>query len=131
LVSEFGATSVKMLGSLMIVLGMILIFFYLAKRLKLRSGLRSGEIPEMRLIETLNLAPKRGLALVEFSGQWLIVGIGAESVSLIAQMDRPPRGKEGDEPLRRTENSFQKFFPTAGLLRKRKKPEGARSHESS
>jgi flagellar biosynthetic protein FliO len=125
LVSEFGTTSLKMFGSLLIVLGMILLLFYLAKRLKLRYGFRSGGVPELRLLETLNLAPKRGLALVEFSGQWLIVGIGTERVSLIARMDRPPGGgKDGDEPLRQTESSFQKLFSTAGLLGKRKKPEG-------
>jgi len=99
--TELGSTTIKMFGSLMIVLGMILVLFYLARKLKLRSGFRSAAIPEMRLVETLNLAPKRGLALVEFSGQWLIVGIGAENVSLIAKMDRPQTEEGGDRFDRR------------------------------
>lgn len=131
LITEFGSTTIKMFGSLMIVLGLILLLFYLAKRLRLRTSYRSAGVPEMRLLETLNLAPKRGLALVEFSGQWLIVGVGVESVSLIAKMDCPPAASETDHRHEGSESSFQRLFPAAGLLRKWKKAEGARNHETS
>lgn len=43
----------------------------------------------MRILGTLNLAPKRAIALIEIYNQWLIVGIGTENVTLISKLDRP------------------------------------------
>jgi flagellar protein FliO/FliZ len=89
LTSELGMASLKMIGSLMIVLGLILGLFYTLRRLRLRA-FQSGPTRQMRLITTLNLAPKRALALVELNDRWLVIGVGAEGVRLITQMDRPP-----------------------------------------
>jgi flagellar protein FliO/FliZ len=81
--------SLKMIGSLMVVLGLILGLFYALRRLRFRP-FQGGPSRQMRLIATLNLAPKRALSLVELNDQWLIVGVGAESVRLITRMERPP-----------------------------------------
>jgi flagellar protein FliO/FliZ len=88
LTPELGMASLKMIGSLMVVLGLILGLFYALKRLRLRP-FQGGPSRQMRLIATLNLAPKRALSLVELNGQWLVIGVGAESVRLITRMDRP------------------------------------------
>lgn len=114
--SELGGMSLKMFGSLLAVLGLIMLLFYAAKRLRLRSFSHSSHIPEMRLLGTLSIAPKRTLALVEFSGQWLIVGVGGESVSLILQMDRPPAAEQDHGQGMRKGKSFQDFFPGTGLF---------------
>jgi len=88
LAADFGSASIKMAGSLFLILGLIIGIFFLVKRL--RSGsLSLDNYPEMRLIGRLNLAPKRAIALVEICDQWLIVGIGTENVALISKLDRP------------------------------------------
>lgn len=120
-----------MFGSLVVVVGVILLLFYLARRLRLRSSFHSTQVPEMRLLGTLNIAPKRALALVEFSDQWLIVGIGAESIRLITRMDRPPAAEGEDVPAQPKGKSFQDIFPMSGLLQQWKKPKRSRNDRAS
>jgi flagellar protein FliO/FliZ len=84
--------TLKMIGSLMVVLGLILGLFYALRRLRFRP-FQGGPSRQMRLISTLNLAPKRALSLVELNDQWLIIGVGAESVRLITRMDRPAQSE--------------------------------------
>ncbi|MFH1491512.1 MAG: flagellar biosynthetic protein FliO [Pseudomonadota bacterium] len=85
---DFGAASIKMVGSLMLILGLIIGLFYLLKRFRL-NAFSMGKNPMMRHIGTLSLAPKRSLALVEICGQWLVVGIGADNITLISRVDAP------------------------------------------
>ena len=85
---DFGAASIKMVGSLMIILVLIIGLFYLFKRFRLMA-FSMGKNPMMRHLGTLSLAPKRSLALVEICGQWLVVGIGAENVTLISRVEAP------------------------------------------
>jgi len=77
-----------MIGSLLLILGLIACLFYLFKRLRFGSFSQKN-VPRMRLIGSLNLAPKRGLALVEIRDQWLLVGVGTENVTLISTLERP------------------------------------------
>ncbi|MFH1490169.1 MAG: flagellar biosynthetic protein FliO [Pseudomonadota bacterium] len=85
---DFGAASIKMAGSLIIILGLIIGLFYLLKRFRL-NAFSMGKNPLMRHVGTLSLAPKRSLALVEICGQWLVVGVGAENITLISRVDAP------------------------------------------
>ena len=114
--SELGMASLKMIGSLMIVLGLIIGLFYALKRLRFRA-FQSGPTRQMRLITTLNLAPKRALALVELNDQWFIIGVGAESVRLITQMDRPPEGEAGGVADSGSRTSFHRLLQQSGLRR--------------
>lgn len=102
---DFGIESLKMVGSLVLVLGLILFIFYLIKRLRLGQFTQS-RIPDMRLLGTLNLAPKRALSLVEISDQWFVIGVGTENVNLISKMDRPP---ESMDPVASSQNSTKGF----------------------
>jgi len=89
MITDFGSASIKMIGSLVFILALILCLFFLVKRLRL-SSLSLDNYPEMRLIGRLTLAPKRAIALVEICDQWLIVGIGTENVTLISKLDSRP-----------------------------------------
>jgi flagellar biosynthetic protein FliO len=88
MIGDFGAASIKMVGSLILILGLIICLFYFLKKFR-PNVFPLGKDPMMRLVGTLNLAPKRSLALVEICGQWLVVGIGTESVALVSKVDRP------------------------------------------
>jgi len=60
----------------------------------------------MRILGTLNLAPKRAIALIEVCDQWLIVGIGTENVTLISRLDQPP---ELDNPVTEVSTNGRRF----------------------
>ena len=97
---DFTQTFMKMLGSLAIILGIIICLFYGLKRFR-NGSVTSSHQKRMQLLGTLNLAPKRALALVEVCGQWLLIGIGTENVTLISKLEKPtetasvPSGKQG------------------------------------
>ncbi|WP_136524426.1 flagellar biosynthetic protein FliO [Geomonas ferrireducens] len=75
----------QMAGSLMLVIGIILILYYLAGRLlKMPQGNRGGYI---RVVETKHLAPKKSLMLVEVGGEYLLLSNSGEGVTLIKQVE--------------------------------------------
>lgn len=81
-------SAIKTAGSLLLVLGLIICLFYFLKKIRFGSASAQGAA-RMRLISTLSLAPKRSVALIEIRDQWLVVGIGTESVTLLSQINRP------------------------------------------
>ena len=85
---ELGNITLKMIGSLVFIIGLILIFVYLLKRFRI-GPMSMNRSPIFRLLGSLNLAPKRSIALVEIHNQWLVLGVGTESVTLLSKMDRP------------------------------------------
>ena len=85
---EMTTATLKMLGSLMLVIGLIVALFYLARKIRWRGG-GAGRTARMQLIETLTIAPRRWVALVEVLDQWLILGVGPEEVRLLTQVQRP------------------------------------------
>lgn len=98
-------------------LGLILCLFFILKKLKLGPG--SGNRPPlMRLLGTLNLAPKRGIALVEVCGQWLVIGIGTENINLISKVDRPEWDGIPDTAIEEGGNMFHNILENIGLSRK-------------
>ncbi len=98
---DLAASAVKTVGALLVVLGIIICLFYLIKRFRL--GAAGGRAPDMRLLGTLSLGPKRAVALVEVLDRWLVVGVGADTVTLLTSMERP----EGAPP--RTEGGGADF----------------------
>ncbi len=114
--ADIGSASMKMFGSLILVLGLIICLFYFLKRLRLRS-FSPNNYPKMRIMGTLTLAPKRAIALIEICDQWLIVGIGAESVTLISKMDRPPEADDSDAVPANRGQRFNALLQEKGLWR--------------
>ena len=115
--SEFDMNSIKMLTSLIIILGAIVLLFFLLRRLRL-SPLMNGRSPVMRILGTLNLAPKRAVALVEICDQWLVVGIGTENVTLISKIDRPPDADTAGLGIPSNEGRFSSLLENFGLRRR-------------
>jgi len=102
-------TSFKMLGALLLVLGIILGLFYLAKRLRW-GGMSLNRYPAMRMIGTLTLAPKRSVAVVEVCGQWLVLGVGSETVNLLCKLEEPPVPESSGAPESGNGGLFQSLL---------------------
>lgn len=87
-------SALKMGGSLLIVLGGVVLTAYLAKRfLYPRLGLKQSPI---QILATSYLGAKKEIALIEVGGVFLLVGITPNQISLLTQMERfPLRAVEG------------------------------------
>lgn len=73
-------------GSLILVIGIILILYYLAGRfLKLPQA--GGAARYIRVVETRHLAPKKSLVLVEVGGEYLLLSSSGEGVTFIKQVE--------------------------------------------
>lgn len=74
---------------LVVVVAMAVGLGWAAKRLNARR-LLGGKGRHLELVETVQLAPRRSLALVRLGGQWLVVGLGEKEMTHIASLPVPP-----------------------------------------
>jgi flagellar protein FliO/FliZ len=82
---ELAGSIAQMIGSLILVIGIILILYYLAGRfLKMPQG---GAYRYIRVVETRHLAPKKSLVLVEVGGEYLLLSSSGDGVSFIKQVE--------------------------------------------
>lgn len=119
--ADFGFVSIKMLTSLAVIIGLILFLFFVLKRLRF-NPLSGSRFPVMRVLGTLNLAPKRAIALVEICDHLLIVGIGTESVTLISKLDHPQNKNISEADIPPGERRFHRFLENIGLRQNTSEP---------
>jgi flagellar protein FliO/FliZ len=82
---DLAASLAQTVGSLILVIGIILILYYLAARfMKVPQG---GPSRYIRVVETRHLAPKKSLVLVEVAGEYLLLSNSGEGVSFIKQVE--------------------------------------------
>lgn len=81
-----------MLASLAFVLGLIFVAQYIFRRFSGKAvvGLGTGYI---RVIENRYLGPRRSLMLVEVGGEYLLLGVTNDRVSLLKQIDMVETGE--------------------------------------
>lgn len=118
--ADFGNAVIKMVGSLLLILGLIICLFYWFRKIRFGS-FSSQAAPRMRLIGTLNLAPRRAVALIEICDQWFLVGIGTENVSLISRIDSVPEGGGVQGTVQDQEKGFQSVLRNTVLFQPWKK----------
>jgi len=92
--ADMTSAVLKMLASLALIIGIIIVSFYLLKRLK---GFRArvNEGPAITIVGSLPIAPKRSVTVVEVGGRWLVLGVGTESVRLLYTME-PCQGQRSN-----------------------------------
>lgn len=112
---EFGSSAIKMTGSLILILGLIICLAYWVRRVRTGS-FAPGRAPVMKLIGTLHLAPKRAVALIEVCDQWLLVGLGTESVTLISQIEPPAEIDRPEGVQSREAGRFQAILQNKAFL---------------
>ena len=115
--TDFTMLSFKLALFLMAMIALMILFFFIIKRLK-GGPFAMGKYPVMKNLATLPLAPKRSLALVEVCGQWILVGVGTENISLISKIDKPSDYDQFGDTLTKEGNIFDSFLLKAGLKHK-------------
>ena len=86
---NMGVASLKMAAALLFVIAIIFVLYYLSKKIK-DGRFSLNRYPAMRIIGSLSLAPKRSIALVEVCGEWLVLGVGSETITLLRRFEDPP-----------------------------------------
>jgi flagellar protein FliO/FliZ len=76
----------QMVGSLILVIGIILILYYLAGRF-MKARPQGGSFGYIRVVETRHLAPKKSLVLVEVGGEYLLLSNSGEGVNFVKQVE--------------------------------------------
>ena len=83
---ELAGSLAQMVGSLILVIGIILVLYYFASRfLKLPQGGASSRY--IRVVETRHLAPKKSLLLVEVGGEYLLLSSSGDGVSFLRKIE--------------------------------------------
>jgi flagellar protein FliO/FliZ len=78
--------TLQMLMALAIVLGGLLVVFYLLKRFLRRESGGSGN-PLIRVIASQYLGIKKNIALVEVAGTVLVIGVSNDNISLLTKIE--------------------------------------------
>jgi len=74
----------KVIGSLVLIVFLIWSLAYLYTRLFGMSRGRGGGV--LRVITTIPLGPKSSLTVIELAGEYLLLGVGPESVTLLTRV---------------------------------------------
>ena len=80
------STTLQMMAALAIVLGGVLVVFYLLKRFLRRDAGGSGN-PLIRVIASQYIGAKKNIALVEVPGTVLVLGVSNDNIRLLAKIE--------------------------------------------
>jgi len=108
------AVTLRVLGSLVLVLALVAV----AARVARRSGGRRGGA-NLRVLERAGLSREASLAVVEVAGQSLVLGVTSHAVTVLTEIpppDRPGRGERRSGP-RRTAREQPHRTPPGGTGR--------------
>ncbi len=78
---------VRMIASLAVVVGVIMIFHYLSRRWMKGVVPGSSHHGYIRIVENRFLAPKKSLLLVEVGGEYMLLSSCADTITLVKQID--------------------------------------------
>lgn len=90
---SLGTAALQTIWALLIVIGLILAFYALARK-RLVLGKLGGNA--IRVIEMRPLFPKATLALVEVRGREYLLGINAGNIQLLAELPSTKTGNDSD-----------------------------------
>ena len=79
----------KMASALLLVLGLIGLAAYGARRFRSRLG-RWRDEPLVHVLSTVYLSPKSAVSLIEVRGAHLVVGVTPQQISLLTRLDAAP-----------------------------------------
>ena len=89
--AEYSLTSaaIKMVGVLVLVLGLLMGLLYLMRKLSPRLSRRTAAGREMDLLAQYPLGPKKILAVVRVGGQLLLLGVTETNINLLTEITDP------------------------------------------
>ena len=77
---------VKVVASLLLVVGLMLLLAHLMKKIGLSStAIRPGSL--IRVLDNRMIAPKRYVAVLEIGGEYVVVGITDQNITLLSRLE--------------------------------------------
>ena len=100
---------VKVFGSLLVVVGLMLVLLYFIKRSGLGSGQgRSGSA--ISVLETRMVAPKKYIAIVEIADKCLAIGITDHNINLLADLGPEAKSSLASQTMAKPGASFARLL---------------------
>lgn len=87
----------KVFGSLLVVVGLMLLLLYFIKRTGLGTGLGRGG-SAITILETRMVAPKKYITIVEIAGRCLALGITDQAINLLTELGPEAKTLLGSGP---------------------------------
>jgi flagellar biosynthetic protein FliO len=98
------SASLKMVYTLVLVLGLMFVVFHLFKKFGLKNSVFGGEGKPIKVLSTGFLAPRKSIALVEVAGDVLVIGISNDQISLLGNVQDPEKIEQIKNPLHKKDN---------------------------
>lgn len=89
---------IKVSGSLLVVVGIMLVLLYAIKRTGLGSGLGNGS-SAITVLETRMVAPKKYIAIVDVAGRCLALGITDHNITLLSDLGTEAKSALTSKPI--------------------------------
>jgi flagellar biogenesis protein FliO len=86
---SLSSAAAKFASALLVVVGLIFLTAWMAKRLNLRDRLAGSEPGVVRVVGTAMLGLKKQVAVIDVAGQFWVVGLGPSEISLLGKVDDP------------------------------------------
>ncbi len=98
---ELWPTLMKSIGMLCVVLGMLVLFLFLIKRLSGVRGAGSGR-GLIKVLETCSVAPREQVMLLEVMGEKVLIGVTARNINFLTRIDRDGAFDMPDPPEKKS-----------------------------
>ena len=98
-------TAIKTLAMLSIVLGAVVLFLFLIKRLTLRSGYGQSGI---KILSSCYIAPRKQILLIDVMGERLVLGVTAERITCLAKLEKCESSQQFE--IENINDSGDRFF---------------------
>ncbi|MDQ7032292.1 MAG: flagellar biosynthetic protein FliO [Desulfonauticus sp.] len=83
-----------MIGSLLLILGLIGLIYYLLRRFAPQNLLKPSGNEDLKIISTLPCGPKKSLLLVQFLNKKLLIGITENNITCLSEVNLDHEGKQ-------------------------------------
>ena len=95
-----GGAALQMAGALLLILGVILLAFWMLKRFGPRLGLGPrANAHGLRFEGQLALGPKKSIMVVRFLNKLLVLGVTDQSINLLTEVDHAHEPQEFESAL--------------------------------
>ena len=121
--TSFDTSGVRMIASLLAVLGLIFGGVYLLKKLTPYKGLISNTEHSISVLSRMSLGQKRSICLVKIAGEILVIGLTNSNISVLSKMDADEYYSKNESDTHRTpaeyRPSFSKILSKIGIKNNR------------
>ncbi len=86
---DMGAEWFKMMGGLLLLLGVLLVAYWLLKRYGPKAGLAMFKRGGLSVEGQLALGPRRSVVVVRFLNKLMVLGVTENAINLLTEVDDP------------------------------------------